>query len=152
MRKGYRILADVIAVGVAVQSMAMVWAIAGLFHWIEDGGTLDSKVMDAWEKKAPSFQGAVGFEIHGIVGMMVLPLVAVALLVVAFFARVDGGVRWAVITLALVVLQVVAGFAGEDAPWVGLVHGLNAFALFSVAIAAARAANPVHQTAVTAAP
>lgn len=152
MRTAYRILADVIAVGVAVQAMVMLWAVAGLFHWIDGGGTLDKHVMDAWEKKLPSFQGAIGFELHGIIGMMVIPLVALALVVVAFLARIPGGVRWSLIVLGLVVVQVLAGLGAENAPWLGLIHGLIAFALFSTAIVAARSAHPAAQTAVTATP
>jgi hypothetical protein len=153
MRKAYRILADVIAVAVAVQSMAMVWAIAGLFHWIDkDGGTLSAKVLDDWEDNPPDFQGAVGFAIHGILGSMVIPVIALALLVVAFMAGVDGGLKWAGGIVVLVIVQVVAGMSGEDAPWLGLLHGLLPFALFSLAIVAARAAHPVTQTAVTTTP
>src|SRR3954452_12858613 len=109
MRKTYRILADVIAIAVAVQAMAMVWAIAGLFHWIDGGGTLDHDVLKGWEDKSPDFQGAVGFEIHGIVGGMVIPVVALVLLVVAFFAKVERGVALAGAILAMVVVQVVLG-------------------------------------------
>jgi hypothetical protein len=152
MRRVYRVLADLIAIGVAVQSMAMVWAIAGLFHWIDGGGTLDSRVLDDWDDNPPDFQGAAGFAIHGITGMMIIPLIGLALLVVAFFAGVEHGVRWAGIAAVSILVQVAAGIWGEDAPWVGLVHGLNAFALFSVAIVAARAAHPRSQTAMTAAP
>jgi hypothetical protein len=148
MRKAYRVLADVIAVGVAVQSMAMVWAIAGLFAWIDDGGTLNQKVLDGWDDNPPDFQGAVGFAIHGTIGMMVIPVLALALLAVAFFADVPGAVKWAGLVLILVVIQVAAGLAGEDAPWLGLVHGLDAFALFAAALFAARAAHPQTQTAV----
>jgi hypothetical protein len=148
MRKAYRILADVIAVAVAVQSMAMVWAVAGLFHWVADGGTLKK----GWEDHMPDFQGSAGFAIHGVIGGMVLPVLGIALLVVAFLAKVDGGPKWAGAVLGLVVVQVAAGMAGEDAPWLGLLHGLLPFALFSAAIVAARAAHPTAQTAVTATP
>ena len=152
MRKAYRILADLIAISVAVQAMAITWAMLGLLHWVEDGGTLNSKVLDSWEDDSPDFQGAVGFAIHGILGEMVIPVLALALLVIAFFAKVEGGVKWAAIVFVLVLVQMAAGMAGEDAPWLGLVHGLNAFALFSVGIVAARVAHPGTQTAVTATP
>ncbi len=149
MRKTYRILADAIAIGVAVQSMAMVWAIAGLLRWVEDGNTLTK----GWADDMPDFQGSTGFAVHGIVGGMVVPAIGLALLVVAFFAGVAGGVRWAGIILGVIVVQVAAGMAGEDAPWLGLLHGLLPFALFSAAIVAARAAHPdaagEAQTAVT---
>lgn len=153
MRKAYRILADIIAVGVVVQSMAMVWAIAGLFHWIDSGGgSLDSAVLDSWDDDPPDFQGAVGFMIHGMVGTMVIPVIALALLIVAFFAHVPGAVKWAGVVVVSVIVQVVAGMAGFDAPWLGLVHGLNAFVLFAAAIMAARAAHPTGQTAIAATP
>jgi hypothetical protein len=158
MRKAYRILADIIAIGVVVQAMAIIWAIAGLFHWIDSGGgSLDSSVLDSWDDDPPDFDGAVGFLIHGIIGGMLLPVLALALLIVAFFARVPGGVKWAAIVLASVIVQLVAGYGGYDAPILGLLHGLNAFVLFSMAIFAARAAGqpavePGEQTAMSATP
>lgn len=147
MRTTYRILADLVAIGVAVQSMAIVWAVAGLLHWVDGGGTLKK----GWEDHMPSFQGSAGFAIHGIVGGMVLPVIALALLVVAFFAGVRNGTKVAGGVFALVVLQLLAGMAGEDAPWLGLVHGLFPFAIFSAAIVAARLAGE-KQTAVAATP
>jgi hypothetical protein len=148
MRTTYRVLAGLVAVAVVVQSMALAWAVAGLFHWVEDGGTLAK----GWEDDMPDFQGAAGFAIHGLVGGMVLPALGLALLVVAFFAGVRKGPALAGGVLVLVVLQVAAGMGGEDAPWLGLVHGLLAFALFSAAIVAARAAGAREQTAVAATP
>lgn len=151
MRKAFRILADLVAIGVAVQSMAMVWAIAGLFAWIDDGGTISKQVLDSWDDNPPDFQGAAGFAIHGMIGMMVIPVLGLALLVVAFFADVPGGVKWAGVVAVSIIVQVAAGLAGEDLPWLGLVHGLNAFALFAAALFAARAAHP-SQTAIEVTP
>lgn len=148
MRQAYRILADAIAIGVALQAMAISWAMLGLVHWVDGGGTLTEKNLD----DLPSFQGSAGFAIHGILGGMVLPVLALALLVVAFFAGIEGGVKWAGIVVVLVIVQVGAGMGGEDAPWLGLVHGLVAFALFSVGIVAARIAHPAAQTPVSATP
>jgi heme A synthase len=153
MRKAYRILADIIAVAVVVQAMAMVWAIAGLFHWIDSGGgTLNSSILDSWEDDPPDFQGSFGFAIHGILGGMVLPVIALAFLILAFFAKVPGGVKWAAIVFASVIIQMVLGYTGFDVPAVGLLHGLNAFILFSTAILAARTAAPASQTAMAATP
>ena len=110
MRKAYRILADAIAILVALQAMVMIFAIAGLFHWINDeGGSVDAAVVDSWEDDHPTFQGAIGVPIHQMVGTFLIPLVALALLVVAFFAAVDGGVKWAAIIVGSVILQVAAG-------------------------------------------
>ena len=156
MRKTYRVLADIIAVGVVVQAMTMVFVVAGLFHWLDDGDSLDSGGLDQLRDGDLSFQGAAGYVMHAIVGGMVIPLVALALLIIAFFARVPGGVRWAAILVASVLVQLIAGYGGYDAPWLGLIHGLNAFVLFSAAIFAARAANPANepdeQTAMAATP
>ena len=153
MRKAYRIIADLIAILVAVQAMVMVFAVSGLFHWINDGGgKVDKAVFDSWEKDHPTFQGAIGVPLHEMIGMYLIPLLGLALLVVAYLAHVEGGVRWAAIILVSIVIQVGAGLAAGGAPWVGLIHGLNAFALFSVAIVAARAAHPGAQTAVAATP
>ena len=154
MRKTYRILADIIAGAVVLQAMMMIWAIAGLFHWIDSGGgSIDSAVLDSWEDDPPDFNGSVGFMIHGIVGGMVLPVIALAFLILAFFAKVPGGVKWAAIVFASVIVQMFLGYAGFDAPILGLLHGLNAFVLFSTAIMAARnAAQPANQTAMAATP
>ena len=37
--------------------------------------------------------------------------------------------KWAAIVLGSIVVQVFAGIFGHDAPYIGLVHGLNAFIL-----------------------
>jgi len=142
MRKAYRILADIIAIEVVIQAMMMVFAIAGLFKWIDDGATLDSGVVKSWEEDPPTFTGAIGHFIHLMNGQFLIPVIGLALLIVAFFAKVAGGVKWAAIIFASIVVQVMAGLMAESAPWLGLVHGLNAFVLFSAAILAARAAKP----------
>ena len=150
MRKTYRILADIIAVLVVVQAMTMIFAVAGLFKWIDDGGSLDAAVIESWDDDPPTFQGAIGVPIHAISGGMLIPLLALVLLIVAFFAKVPGGVKWAALVVVSVLVQVFAGYGASDAPWVGLVHGLNAFVLFSLAIVAARAARPADEPAQTA--
>ena len=89
--------------------------------------------------------------LHGMVGMMLIPAIAIALLVVSFFAKVPGGIRWAAIVLGLTALQIVLGIAGHATPYAGLLHGLNALALFACALYAGRAAKTVTAAA-TAAP
>ena len=138
MRATYRVLAHVVAGLVAFQAAVMVFAVAGLYNWVADGNSLTESVLTSDE--GPEFTGAIGFMLHGMVGMMLIPLIALALLVVAFFAKVAGGVRWAAIVLGLTVLQVVLGITGHETPYAGLLHGLNALALFACALAAGRAA------------
>lgn len=137
MRNAYRILAIIIAVEVVIQAMAVVFAFAGLGKWVDDGGTLDKAALDSEDL---SFTGVAGFVVHGINGMMIIPLLGLALLIVAFFAKVPGGVKWAGIVLASIVVQVSAGVLAHDAPYIGMIHGLNAFVLFSAAGYAARLA------------
>jgi H+/Cl- antiporter ClcA len=137
MRSVYKFLAYAIPVLVAVQAAAIAFAFFGLSKWIDDGGTMDKAAM---ESDNTSFTGVAGFMVHGINGMMIIPLLGLALLVVSFFAKVPGGVKLAAIVLGSIVVQVFAGILGHDAPYIGMIHGLNAFVLFSAAVYAARLA------------
>ena len=148
MRKTYRILADIIAIDVVIQAMAIVFAVAGLFKWIDDGATLDKSVIESWEDDPPAWTGSIGHFIHVMNGTFLIPLLGIVLLIVSFFAAVNGGVKWAVIILVSIVVQVLAGQLAEDWPYLGLVHGLNAFILFGAALMAARSARTLKPDAV----
>jgi hypothetical protein len=137
MRRTYHVLGYIIAVEVVIQAMMIATAVAGLSHWIDDGATVNKKVID----DHPSFTGSFGFPVHAINGEMLIPLIALVLLVISFFAKVAGGTRWALYILGLVVLQVVLGVSQGDVPYLGLLHGANAFALVVVAVLAARRAS-----------
>jgi hypothetical protein len=130
MRKVYRVLAGLVAIGVVVQAMAMVYAVAGLGTWVEDGGVLDKA---ATESEDLSFSGAGGFALHAINGLMLIPVVALLLLLCSFFAKVPGGVRWSALVVVLVVVQATLGLLGHAVPAIGALHGLNALALFTAA-------------------
>jgi hypothetical protein len=136
MRRAYHVLAYVIAAEVVIQAMMIATAVAGLGRWIDDGAVVNKHVLD----KDPSFTGSFGFPVHAINGEMLIPLIALVLLVISFFAKVAGGTRWALYLLGLIVLQVVLGVSQDDVPYLGLLHGANAIALFSVAVLAARRA------------
>ena len=140
MRKTYRIVADIIAIDVVIQAMAMVFAIAGLFKWIDDGATLDKSVIESWEDDPPTWTGSIGHFIHVMNGTFLIPLLGIILLIVSFFAAVEGAVKWAAIIAVSIVVQVLAGILSSDSPYLGLVHGLNAFILFGAALMAARSA------------
>lgn len=145
MRKTYRILADAIVVLVVVQAAMIVWSVAGLFSWIDKGATLDASVIKGWEDEPPTFDGAIGHFIHVMSGTFLIPLIALILLLVAFGAKVPRGVMLAAVIVVSVAVQVAAGILAEpDAAWLGIVHGVNAFVLFSAAVMAARAANPAN--------
>ena len=75
---------------VVIQAMVMVFAIAGLFKWISDGATLDQSVIDGWEDDPPTWTGSIGHFIHVMNGQFLIPLLGIALLIVSFFAAVNG--------------------------------------------------------------
>ncbi|MFI6738590.1 hypothetical protein ACIBI9_37185 [Nonomuraea sp. NPDC050451] len=140
MRIVYKILAYAVAVEVAVQAAVIVLAIAGLGKWVSDGNVFEKAVM---ESDALPFPEVIGIIVHGINGGIVIPAVALLLLIVSFFARIPGGVKFAAFVLLLVAVQAMLGYSGHDLPWLGALHGLNAMALFAVALHAARRARPV---------
>ena len=149
MRTAYRVLAWLMAAEVLVQGAAISWAVFGLGRWIQGGGVLDKSVM---ESEASAFPEETGFMVHGINGQMVVPVLALALLVVAFFARLPRGVALAGAVVGLVALQVVLGMVAHGVPFLGLLHGANALLLFAVAaMAAHRAGRPVGPAGVPAA-
>jgi hypothetical protein len=144
MIKAYRILATIIAVEVVIQAMAMVFAVAGLSIWVDDGGVFDKAAM---EDDDLSFTGLGGFIIHGINGMMIIPLLGLALLILSFFAKLPGGVKWAGIVLGAIVVQVFLGVFGHESAYIGALHGLNAFILLGSAGMAARQAKAAETAA-----
>lgn len=130
MKTAYKILAFLVAALVVVQAAAIAFAISGLFTWVdEEGGVIDKAFLESDDAE---FTGLVAFIIHGVNGMMLIPLVALILLIVAFFAKVPRGVMVAGVLLALVVLQVVLGLA--HVPVAAGLHGLNALLIFGAAL------------------
>ena len=140
MRKTYRVLANIIAIEVVIQAMMIVFAVAGLFKWIDDGATLDSSVIKGWEDTPPTWTGAIGHFIHVMNGTYLIPLFGLLLLIVSFFAKVPRGVLFAVVIAVSIAVQIAAGLTADSMPYIGLVHGLNAFILFGASLAAASAA------------
>ncbi|MFF0339846.1 hypothetical protein [Kribbella sp. NPDC004875] len=136
MRAAYRILAGLIAVGVLVQAMAIA---VGWFIALKDvdGGLVIDK----------NYDGNWGHSVHSIVGSTIIPLLALLLLIVSFFAHVQGGVRWALYVFGLVVLQIAFAFLAFAVPVIGALHGANALALLAVAGMASRRAAGTPETA-----
>jgi hypothetical protein len=143
MKSVYKVFAYLVAAGVVIQAMAMVYAIAGLGKWVDGGGVFDKAVMEGNEP----FPEVVGFMVHGINGSMVIPGIALLLLIISFFTKVRGAAKWAGLVLLLVAVQVNLGFIGHEIPALGALHGLNALLLFSAAIYAARRVRTVTPTA-----
>jgi len=137
MRKTYRVLAWIVAAEVVVQAIAIAWFVFGLGHWVTGGGVLDSASMESDEIPFTELYGVI---VHGINGGIVVPVVALALLVVSFFAKIPGGIKWAAVVLVLTIVQGQLGYLGHDFPAAGALHGFNALALFTVAVITARRA------------
>ena len=136
MRNAYKVLAYLVAAEVAVQAMVMVWAIAGLGKWVDGGGVFDKAAMEG--EGTPPFPEAAGIIAHINNGFFVIPGLALLLLIVSFFTRVRGAIKWAVIVFVLVVVQVMLGILSHEFTLGGALHGLNALALFGVALHAGR--------------
>lgn len=137
MRKVYRILAYIVAAEVAVQAMLMVYAIAGLTKWVNGGGVFDKAVM---EDEQVVFPEIIGIPLHGLNGGIIIPAIALVLLIISFFSKVQGGSKWAAAVFVLAVVQGQLGYLGHELPAAGALHGLNALALFATAWYAARRA------------
>lgn len=136
MRTVYRGLAYAIAALVALQAAFIAYAVSGLAHWIQQGGTLDAAAFS--EESTVEVGGGAGFMLHGMTGTLLIPLLALVLLVISFFARIPGGTKWAAIVFGLVVLKYALVLVGRIAglPFLGALHGLNALILFGAAVTA----------------
>jgi hypothetical protein len=147
MRTTYKLLAYLVAAEVAIQAMVMVWGIAGLVKWVDSGGVFDKSVMAA---QGTPFPEVAGILVHGINGTIVVPGIALVLLILSFFLRVRGAIKWAAIVLVLTVVQGQIGFLGHEIPLAGALHGLNALALFGVGLYAGRRIRTAPRTGVVA--
>jgi len=160
MRKAHQVLAGLLAAMVVVQAMAIAYAMAGLGHWVdEDGGVLNKKVLDSWDKHPPSWRGSGGFALHGIDGVMIIPVVTIVFLVVSLLAakQVAGAGRRAAVLFAMVALQVVLGLSASSVVVLAPLHALNGMGIFAMAIftvrkAAEAGAAPVSAPAAAEAP
>jgi hypothetical protein len=92
MKQAYRVLAFLVAAGVALQAAAISYGMFGLIKWVEQGGTLDQST-----ELTPALGGYLGFSWHATVGIFVLPLISLLFLISSFFAKVPGGIKWALI-------------------------------------------------------
>jgi hypothetical protein len=88
----------------------------------------------AMESDTTTFPGLNGLVIHGIFGTMVIPIVALLLLIASFFAKVPGGITWALIIVGTVAVQVTLGLSAHAVPALGILHGMVALALLGLAI------------------
>jgi hypothetical protein len=148
MRATYRVLGYLIALEVVIQAAAIVYATFGERKFVEGGGTVDKAL---WDSDEIPFDEFVGFIVHGINGINVIPLLAILMLIVSFFAKVEKGVVMALLVVVVVAIQVLLGVYAHEMPLLGLLHGINAFILAGVASAAAARASKPEEAAVPAA-
>jgi hypothetical protein len=133
MKNVYRVLAYLIAALVVVQAGAIAYGVFGLFNWVEGGGVLDQAAVQA---ENSDIGGGFGFGLHITVGYFVIPIAALLLLIISFFAKVPGGIRWALFLLLTVIVQtLLAGFA-QAVAGIGWLHGMVALVLFGLAVTA----------------
>jgi hypothetical protein len=138
MRSAYRVLAYLIPVLVTVQAAVIAFGQFGIESWVSDDNSYTEQVQSSGDAT-----GALGIALHSVIGSMVIPLVALVLLVVAFLAHVPGGVKAAAFVLLAVVVQILLAVLASNVPAVGLLHGVNAFVIFGLAMMAGqRAAAP----------
>ncbi len=123
MRTAYRVIAYLLALSVAVQASLIAFGTFALENNIDNGPVSDGDT--------------TGVTLHHSFAYVVV-LFAVALLAVSFGAKVQHGVRWAAIPLGLVVVQFFLAYAAYSAAIVDVLHGLNALAIFAVALLAGR--------------
>jgi heme A synthase len=125
MRTAYRILAYLLALSVAVQASLIAFGAFSLENDIDHGPVTDGDT--------------TGVTLHHSFAYIVL-LLAVALLAVSSGAKITHGVRWAAIPLILIVVQFLLAYTAYSYAIIGVLHGLNALAIFAVALLAGRRA------------
>ena len=130
MHMAYKVLAFLIVGLVAVQAAAHAWASSGLVKYLAQGGTIDFESTEA--PPVPEFLGVM---IHGLNGMVVIPIVAIVLLIVALVTKSSRAIIWAGVVVGLVALQVTLGLLGHETTALAFLHGLNAIVLAGTALA-----------------
>lgn len=148
MRATYRVLGYLIAIEVIIQAAAIAYATFGESKFVEGGGTVDKAL---WDSDEIPFDEFVGYIVHGFNGTAVIPLLAILMLIVSFFAKVEKGVVMALLVVVVVAIQVLLGVYAHEVTLLGLLHGINAFVMAGVASAAAARASKPEAAAIPAA-
>jgi hypothetical protein len=123
MRGAYKVLAHLIALGVLIQAAAVAGGWFGAINDVDGGAVINE-----------DYEGNFGHMVHWLVGMNVMPLLGLILFIVAFFAKLPGGVKWAGFTFLAIIVQVVLAFISFGVPVIGALHGLNAFVVLGLAL------------------
>ena len=140
----YRGLAYLLAALVVVQAATHAWMSAGVNKYIQDGGVIDKAFMEA-QGGPPPFPEIAGAIIHGLNGTFLIPAVALALTLVGLGAKFPRAGAYGAVAILLVAVQIGLGMTAMNTPLLGLLHGLNALVIFTVALVAAQAAGRARQ-------
>jgi hypothetical protein len=135
MRGAYRAFAGLIALGVLVQAAAIALGVFLLGEYIDDGNTVTTQ---SFEDGGDALNA--GLMLHGMNGVMIMPLIGLVFFIISFFAKVPGGVKWAGFTFLAIIVQVFLGLFAHEVPALGAVHGINAVVVLGLAIVAVRRA------------
>ena len=140
MRSAYKYLAYAIDVLILLQAAAIAWAVFGLSKYIDDGHSINKSSI---EGDKTLFSEENGFAIHGMSGTTLIPLVALILLIISFFAKVPDGPKFAGMLFVGIAIQIALGIFAHDLPALGFIHGFWALLLFVLAYRTAKQADVV---------
>jgi hypothetical protein len=132
MKSAYRAVAGLICVLVVVQAAGVALGTFGILKFIQDGNSYTESIAEDG-----TATGSAGQLIHSL-GAAAIALLAIVLLIMSFFAKIEGGVKWAGYVFLSVLAQWILAVLAYAAPVVGLLHGINAFVIFGVAMVAAQ--------------
>ncbi len=136
MRSTYRVLAILIAIVVVLQAASIAFAWFDVLHAVDEGKAFADIDDDT----------NAGHAMHSL-GAVATALLALLLLIVSFFAKIPGGVKWALIVFGVMLLQWVLAIVAFSVPAIGFLHGINALILAGVAGRASRQASVVDTPA-----
>jgi hypothetical protein len=136
VKKVYRGLALLVALGVVAQAAAIAYAWFQVMGDLEGGAVITN-----------DYEGNAGHAMHAIVGMMVIPLAALLTLAVSPFTKTRGASKWAGLLFLAVFAQVALAIISFSAAAVGALHGINAIVVLGVALHTARRAGAPAATA-----
>ena len=129
MRTTYRVLAYLVALGVVAQAMFIAWGTFIVHHTANTGGVVGAGDLDP--------EHATAFGLHAF-NSIIVTVLSLVLFIISFFAKtVHHRIRWALALFLTVVVQGELGYASYDLPAIGLLHGLGALAVFTLALRSA---------------
>jgi hypothetical protein len=129
MRNAYRVLAYLVALGVVAQAMFIAWGTFTVHHTANTSGIVGPGDLDP--------EHATAFGLHSF-NSIIVSVLSLVLFVISFFAKtVHHRIRWALALFLTVVVQGELGYLSYELPAVGLLHGIGALAVFTLALRSA---------------